>query len=62
MSITFDHDIAPHLQKGLKYRARRKARARLTYLQYRAMVWRLVLFAVATFWALVGYGVYSLLA
>jgi len=61
MSITFDHDIAPHLRQGLKYRARRAARTRLTNAQYRAMVWRLIILGLAAFWAAVIYGMHSLL-
>jgi hypothetical protein len=60
MSLTYDADVAPHLNRALIYRAKRNARWNLLHRHDgRAKFWGMAILALFAFWGLVVYAMSS---
>jgi hypothetical protein len=56
MSLTYDADVAPHLDRALFYRAKRNARWNLLHRHDgRARIWAIALLGLSAFWGAVAF-------
>jgi hypothetical protein len=58
MNLTFNHDVAPHLRRGLQFRAKRIARSEANERKQRAVAWRATVVIGLSFWAVMALGAY----
>jgi hypothetical protein len=58
VDLTFCNDVAPHLRRGLEFRAKRMALSIANERKERALAWRSTLVVGFSFWAVVALGVY----
>jgi len=60
-TITYNADVAPHLQRGLMYRRLRMQRSEVLHQRDVAKIfWRVTIPALLVFWVAVAYGIYSI--